>query len=43
MFLALDFLDFVFMLRFENMMFEYGFVDVLLSLMYGFCGFCWFC
>ena len=25
MFLALDILDFVFMLRFENMMFEYGF------------------
>ena len=40
MFLSLDFLDFVFMLRFENMMIEYGFVDVLLGLMYGFCWFC---
>ena len=37
MLLALDFLDFVFTLRFENMMFEYGFDDVLLSLVYGFC------
>ena len=30
MFLALDFLDFVFMLRFENMMFEFGFIDIAL-------------
>ena len=33
-FLALVFLDFVFMMRYENMMIEYGFVDVLLSLIY---------
>ena len=39
-FLALVFLDFVFMMRYKNMMIVYGFVDVLLSLIYGFCWFC---
>ena len=36
-FLALIFLDFVYMLRYGNMVVEYGFVDVLMSLIYGFC------
>ena len=36
-FLALVFLDFVYMLRYENMIIEYGFVDVLLNFFYGFC------
>ena len=35
-FLALVFLDFVFMLRYGNMVVKYGFVDVLMSLIYGF-------
>ena len=41
-FLALVFLDFVYMLRYGNMIVEYGFVDVLISLIYGFCWFCWY-
>ena len=36
-FLVLVFLDFVYMLRYGNMVVEYGFVDVLMSLIYGFC------
>ena len=39
-FLALVFLDFVFMLRYENMVVEYGSFDVLMSMIYGFCWFC---
>ena len=38
-FLALVFLDFVYMLRNGNMVVEYGFVDVLMSRIYGFCSF----
>ena len=34
-FLALVFLDFVYMLRYGNMVVEYGCVDVLMSLIYG--------
>ena len=41
-FLALVFLDFVYMLRYGNMDVEYGFIDVLMSLRYGFCWFCWY-
>ena len=39
MFIAFDFLIFEFLLRFENMMFEYGLGNFffLLSLLYGFC------
>ena len=36
-FLALVFFDFVYMLRYGNMVVEYGFVDVLMSMIYGFC------
>ena len=36
-FLALVFLDFVYMLRYGNIVVEYGFVDVLMSMIYGFC------
>ena len=39
-FLALVFLDFLFMLRYGNMVVEYDFVDVLMSLIYGFRYFC---
>ena len=39
MFKAFEFLDFVFELSFENMMFEYWFGYFLLSLMNGFCQF----
>ena len=41
-FLTLVFLDFVYMLRYGDMVVEYGFVDVLLSLIYGFCWFYWY-
>ena len=41
-FLALVFLDFVYMLSYGNMVVEYGFVDVLMSLIYEFCWFCWY-
>ena len=37
LFLALDFLDCVFLLRFERMMFEYGLLMFFLGLKYGFC------
>ena len=30
------------MLRYGNMVVEYGFVDVLMSLIYDFCWFCWY-
>ena len=36
-FLTLVFLDFVYMLRYENMIVEDGVVDFLMSLIYGFC------
>ena len=36
-FLALVFFDFVYMLRYGNMVVAYGFVDVLMSMIYGFC------
>ena len=39
-FLALVFLDFVFMLRYENMVVEYGSFDVFMSMIYGFSWFC---
>ena len=41
-FLALVFLDFVYMLRYGNVVVEYVFVDVLKSLIHGFCWFCWY-
>ena len=41
-FLVLVFLDFVYMLRYGNMVVEYGFVDVLPSMIFGFCWFCWY-
>ena len=36
-FLALVFLDFMYVLRYGNMVVEYGYIDVLMSLIYGFC------
>ena len=35
-----SFIGFCVTLRYENMVVEYGFVDVLMSLIYGFCWFC---